>query len=42
MGIRFIYEDESQREAVQHEVEKLMVKSLGPRIFATLQRPRAK
>jgi type IV pilus assembly protein PilZ len=39
MGIRFIYEDEAQRAAVECEVEKLMVGSLGPHIYATLYRP---
>jgi type IV pilus assembly protein PilZ len=36
MGIRFIYEDDEQRSAVEHEVEALMVRSLGPHIFAEL------
>jgi len=38
MGIRFIYEDENQRVAVEHEVEKLMVGSLGPKIYAHLHK----
>lgn len=38
MGIRFIYEDEGQQHAVEREVEKLMVSSLGPRIYADLRR----
>lgn len=38
MGIRFIYEDDAQRAAVEREVEKLMVGSLGPHIYATLCR----
>jgi type IV pilus assembly protein PilZ len=42
MGIRFIYEDDEQRAAVEREVEELMVKNLGPRIFATLNRPKKK
>ena len=36
MGIRFIYQDVEQQEQVEHEVEKLMVSSLGPRIYARL------
>ena len=36
MGIRFIYKDDDQRELVEREVEKLMVSSLGPRIYARL------
>ena len=36
MGIRFIYEDDEQRAAVEREVEELMVRNLGPRIFASL------
>lgn len=39
MGIRFIYDDDGQRAAVESEVEKLMVGSLGPRIYAGLYRP---
>jgi type IV pilus assembly protein PilZ len=39
MGIRFIYDDDGQRAAVEAEVEKLMVGSLGPRIYAGLYRP---
>jgi type IV pilus assembly protein PilZ len=43
MGIRFIYEDENQRAEVESEVEKLMVGSLGPKIYANLRRrPRDK
>lgn len=38
MGIRFLYEDDAQRAAVECEVEKLMVGSLGPHIYATLHR----
>jgi type IV pilus assembly protein PilZ len=37
MGIRFIYENAQQQELVEHEVEKLMVSSLGPRIYAHLR-----
>jgi len=36
MGIRFIYKDTGQQEQVEREVEKLMVSSLGPRIYAHL------
>jgi type IV pilus assembly protein PilZ len=36
MGIRFIYKDAQQQEQVEREVEKLMVSSLGPRIYARL------
>ena len=36
MGIRFIYNSADQREQVEREVEKLMVQSLGPRIYARL------
>jgi len=37
MGIRFIYEDDEQRAAVEREVEELMVRNLGPHIFASLR-----
>lgn len=36
MGIRFIYDDDEQRAEVEREVEKLMVGSLGPHIYAQL------
>jgi type IV pilus assembly protein PilZ len=36
MGIRFIYEDDGQREAVERTVEKLMVDSLGPLLYTKL------
>ena len=36
MGIRFIYKDTNQQELVEREVEKLMVSSLGPRLYARL------
>lgn len=36
MGIRFIYEDDSQREQVNGLVEKLMIDSLGPLIYQKL------
>jgi type IV pilus assembly protein PilZ len=38
MGIRFIYESEDQQLTIEHEVEKLMIASLGPRIYAELKR----
>ncbi len=38
MGIRFIYADGEQQAAVEREVEKLMVSSLGPRIYADLRK----
>jgi type IV pilus assembly protein PilZ len=36
MGIRFIYDDDTQRAEVEREVELLMVSSLGPQIYARL------
>ena len=36
MGIRFIYDSEAQRGEVEREVERLMVGSLGPKIYARL------
>jgi len=36
MGIRFIYENDEQREAVEKTVEKLMVDSLGPLLYTKL------
>jgi type IV pilus assembly protein PilZ len=36
MGIRFIYETDDQREAVEKTVEKLMVDSLGPLLYTKL------
>ena len=36
MGIRFIYDDDTQRAEVEREVEHLMVSSLGPQIYARL------
>ena len=38
MGIRFIYDNDEQRAEVEREVETLMVRSLGPKIFASLRR----
>jgi len=38
MGIRFIYDSDDQRAAVEREVENLMVSSLGPKIYAVLQK----
>jgi type IV pilus assembly protein PilZ len=37
MGIRLVYEDEEERRSVERAVEKLMVESLGPRIYAHLR-----
>jgi type IV pilus assembly protein PilZ len=37
MGIRLVYEDEDQRRDIDNVVEKLMVESLGPLIFAHLR-----
>jgi type IV pilus assembly protein PilZ len=37
MGIRFIYEDETQRVEVDRKVEWLMVESLGPVIYSNLR-----
>ncbi len=42
MGIRFIYEEDDQRVAVERAVEQLMVRSLGPKIYARLRRSREK
>jgi type IV pilus assembly protein PilZ len=42
MGIRFIYDNDEQRAAVEREVEELMVRNLGPRIYATLNRAKKK
>jgi type IV pilus assembly protein PilZ len=36
MGIRFIYEDDQQRHAIEATVEKLMISSLGPLLYAKL------
>ena len=36
MGIRFIYEDDTQRRAVHGTVERLMVDSLGPLLYSKL------
>jgi len=38
MGIRFLYDTEEQRGDVEREVEKLMVRSLGPKIYANLRK----
>ena len=38
MGIRFLYDTEDQRADVEREVEKLMVRSLGPTIYANLRK----
>jgi type IV pilus assembly protein PilZ len=39
MGIRFVYDAGDQREALERAVEKLMIDSLGPLIYARLIRP---
>ena len=36
MGIRFVYEGNDQREALEEIVEKMMVDSLGPLIYSNL------
>ena len=36
MGIRFIYDDTSQREIVEETVEKLMIDSLGQLLYSKL------
>jgi len=36
MGIRFIYESDAQRREVEERVERLMVASLGPILYAKL------
>jgi type IV pilus assembly protein PilZ len=40
MGIQFLYESDEQRSQVEHKVESLMVDSLGPTIYANLQKLR--
>jgi len=40
MGIHFIYDSDEQRAEVEREVEKLMLSSLGPRIYASFQKGR--
>ncbi len=37
MGIRFIFDDESQREQVEQLVERLMVSSLGQHVYSRLR-----
>lgn len=37
MGIRFVYEDEKRRADVDQTVERLMIESLGPVIYAKLR-----
>lgn len=36
MGIRFIFDNESERDEFELEVEKLMVESLGPTLYEKL------
>lgn len=37
MGIRFVYNDESSRQDVDHRVERLMTETLGPLIASHLR-----
>lgn len=37
MGIRFMYEDDQQRETIDRVVEKMMIGSLGQHIYARLR-----
>jgi type IV pilus assembly protein PilZ len=36
MGIRFMYRDEAERAAVERQIEKIMVDSLGQRLYSRL------
>jgi len=36
MGIRFVYEGNDQRQALEELVEKMMIESLGPLIYSRL------
>jgi type IV pilus assembly protein PilZ len=36
MGIRFVYGDESERAAVERQIERIMVDSLGQRLYSRL------
>jgi type IV pilus assembly protein PilZ len=36
MGIRFVYQDEAERSAVERQIEKIMVDSLGQRLYSRL------
>lgn len=36
MGIRFVYRDEAERTAVERQIEKIMVDSLGQRLYSRL------
>jgi type IV pilus assembly protein PilZ len=36
MGIRFIYRDEAERAAVERQIERIMVDSLGQRLYSRL------
>lgn len=36
MGIRFVYRDEDERETIERQIEKIMVDSLGQRLYARL------
>jgi hypothetical protein len=36
MGIRFVYGDENERAAVERQIERIMVDSLGQRLYSRL------
>ncbi|WP_428269730.1 TIGR02266 family protein [Haliangium sp.] len=36
MGIRFVYRDDDERAAIERQIEKIMVDSLGQRLYARL------
>jgi type IV pilus assembly protein PilZ len=36
MGIRFVYRDEAERSAIERQIEKIMVDSLGQRLYSRL------
>lgn len=36
MGIRFVYRDEAERAAVERQIERIMVDSLGQRLYSRL------
>jgi type IV pilus assembly protein PilZ len=36
MGIRFVYRDEDERAAVERQIERIMVDSLGQRLYSRL------
>jgi type IV pilus assembly protein PilZ len=41
MGIQFLYESDDQRTQVEHQVESLMLDSLGPTIYENLRKLRS-